>query len=81
MVDVVNECMKISIKWPNRDMHRDLLKAKERHANADFVSHQPLPDVPEEIILMMETPPVSPVNATHWTDHDPVLSRIKDMVS
>ena len=64
-------------------------KPGERHANADLLSHLPLPETPAgvptppEIILMMETlqgTPVSAKNIRQWTDRDPLLSRVRNLV-
>ena len=64
-------------------------KPGERHANADLLSRLPLPETPAEvptppeIILMMETlqgTPVSAKNIRQWTDRDPLLSRVRNLV-
>ena len=64
-------------------------KPGKEHANADSLSRLPLPDslrevpTPGEIVLMMETLEGSPVSAVHikqWTDHDTLLSRVRDLV-
>ena len=64
-------------------------KPGEQHSNADSLSRLPLPEAseevpqPPEIVLMMETLQGSPVNAQNiqlWTDRDPVLSRVRNLV-
>ena len=54
-------------------------------ANADSLSHLPLPDAPEtvplpgELVLHLETLQTSPFTSTQirqWTGTDPLLSRI-----
>ena len=58
-------------------------------ANADLLSRLPLPGtiavppLPGETILLMEALNTSPVTAAKvkiWTDHDPTLSRVKQMI-
>ena len=60
-----------------------------QHANADVLSRLPLPEsiskVPDagEMILLMETLQLSPVNARQiqqWTDRDPILSIARRLV-
>ena len=64
-------------------------KPGEKHANADLLSRLPLPDtvtdvpLPGETVLLMETLQTSPVTAEQiktWTDQDPVLSRVRNLV-
>ena len=64
-------------------------KRGEEHANADLFSRLPLPDMPTDVplpgktVLLMETVGGSPVSATHiktLTDHDPLLSQVRDML-
>ena len=54
-------------------------------ANADSLSHLPLPQtplhtpLPGDIVLLMDTLQASPVTAQHvhqWTDRDPLLARV-----
>ena len=58
-------------------------------ANADLLSRLPLsdtiadPPVPGETILLMEalnTSPITAANIKTWTNRDPVLSRVKQMI-
>ena len=66
-------------------------KPGEKHANADLLSRSrlPLPDtitdvpLPGETVLLMETLQTSSVTAEQiksWTDHDPVLSRVRNLI-
>ena len=59
------------------------------HANADSLSHLPLPEPPvktpqpADIILLMETLQASPITAKdirQWTDKDPLLSKVRTLV-
>ena len=58
-------------------------------ANADFLSRLPLadtiadPPLPGEMILLMEalnTSPVTAANIKTWTNRDPILARVKQMI-
>lgn len=69
--------------------YRIAYKPGKEHANADALSRLPLPDtptvvpVPGDTILLLETLQCSPVTATAikaWTDCDPTLARVRDMV-
>ena len=62
----------------------------EKMANADMLSHLPLPEagpeepVPPETVLLLETLDSSPITAGHikqWTDDNPYLSRVRNLVS
>ena len=64
-------------------------KAGVDNANADLLSRLPLPETPTivpeptETVLLMEALEASPTTAAHiksWTEKDPVLSRVKDMI-
>jgi hypothetical protein len=66
-----------------------MYKPGKDHANADLLSRLPLPEslaetpLPGETILLMENLLMSPVSASQvktWTDHDPVLSRVRRFV-
>ena len=59
----------------------------DKHSNADVLSRLPLPESvretpqPGETVLLMESLQSSPVNANQikrWTDHDPILSKVRD---
>ena len=69
--------------------YRIIYKPGKEHANADLLSRLPLPDtitdvpLPGETILLMETLQRSPVTAEQvrsWTDTDPVLARVRNLV-
>ena len=58
-------------------------------ANADLLSRLPLadtiadPPLPGEMILLMEalnTSPVTAANIKTWTNRDPILARVKQMI-
>jgi len=58
-------------------------------ANADLLSRLPLPDttteppLPGKTVLLMEalnTSPISTANVKTWTNQDPILSRVKQMI-
>ena len=60
-----------------------------QNANADVLSRLSLADTPsnvplsEETVLLLETLQLSPITAAQikiWTDHDPVLSQVRDLV-
>ena len=62
-------------------------KAGKENANADALSRLPLPvsreepPKPQEVVHLMEyldTTPVTSKQIGDWTDHDPVLSKVKD---
>ena len=64
-------------------------KSGKTNAYANVLSRLPLPDhvgevpVPEETVLLLEGLQTSPVNANQiktWTNHDPILSRVKKLV-
>ena len=64
-------------------------KSGDQHANADSLSRLPLPEQPAQIeqpadiVLLLETLQASPVTANNirrWTDKDPQLSRIRNLV-
>ena len=63
-------------------------KEGKHHSNADALSRLPLPDTPkvetsEERVLMLESSDITLVTADQvkaWTDKDPVLSRVREMV-
>ena len=68
-----------------------VFKSGEAQANADALSRLPLKDstqevpCPEDTIFMLETlragdSPVTAVEIKAWTDKDPVLSRVRNMV-
>ena len=59
------------------------------NANADVFSRLLLPvqpkevPMPEELVLLLESLEISTVNVTqikHWTDHDPVLTKVRQFV-
>ena len=59
----------------------------DKHSNTDVLSRLPLPESvretpqPGEMVLLMESLQSSPVNANQikrWTDHDPILSKVRD---
>ena len=61
----------------------------EKHANADVLSRLPLPEapshipIPGETILLMDTLQSSVVTVRQirtWTERDPVLSRVRDLI-
>ena len=69
--------------------YRIIYKPGKEHANADLLSRLPLPDtitdvpLPGETILLIETLQRSPVTAEQvrsWTDTDPVLARVRNLV-
>ena len=60
-----------------------------QNAHADALSRMPLPEsvsavpTPPELILMMEMlqgPPVKAQDIRRWTDHDPILSRVRNLI-
>ena len=62
----------------------------EKMANADGLSRLPLPDiptkatVPQEVVFLLQTLQDSPITAEQvkrWTDKDPILSRIRNLVA
>ena len=64
-------------------------KSGDQHANADSLSRLPLPEQPAQIeqpadiVLLLETLQASPMTANNirrWTDKDPQLSRIRNLV-
>ena len=64
-------------------------KPGEQHANADVLSRLPLPDAPtsvptpgDTVFLMdaLENSPVTVVNIKMWTNRDPLLSKVCDVV-
>ena len=64
-------------------------KPGNHHANADSLSRLPLPETPahislpgETILLMdkLEEPPVTATQVKNWTDRDPVLSQVRQML-
>ena len=64
-------------------------KPGKDNSNADVLSRLPLPEspstvpLPEETVFLMDTLQASPVNATqikNWTNTDPVLSHVRDLV-
>lgn len=64
-------------------------KSGDKHANADVLSRLPLPKaptqvpVPGETMLLMQALDSSPVTARQiksWTDHDPVLAKVRDLL-
>ena len=59
-------------------------------ANADGLSRLPLPEAPSEVpypgevVFLLQTLQSSPITAEqikHWTNRDPVLSRVRNLVS
>lgn len=59
----------------------------DKHSNANVLSRLPLPESvretpqPGETVLLMESLQSSPVNSNQikrWTDHDPILSKVRD---
>ena len=66
-----------------------VFKPGSQNANADVLSRLPLADspsrvpLPEETVLLLEALQLSPITAAQiktWTDHDPVLSQVRDLV-
>ena len=64
-------------------------KPGKEHANADSLSRVPLPQaplqtpLPADIVLLMDTLQTSPVTVRqvrHWTNRDPLLSRVRSLV-
>ena len=64
-------------------------KPGKEHANADSLSRLPLPQaplqtpLPADIVLLMDTLQTSPVTVRqvrHWTNRDPLLSRVRSLV-
>ena len=64
-------------------------KPGSQHSNADMLSRLPLPESPaniptpgETILLldMLHSLPVTAENIKQWTNRDPVLSRVRDMI-
>ena len=64
-------------------------RAGTANSNADGLSRLPLPDIPTsiplpgELVLLMDSlqdSPVSAVQMKQWTDHDPLLSRIRKCI-
>ena len=64
-------------------------KPGKDNSNADVLSRLPLPELPSsvplpgETVFLMDTLQTSPVNATHikkWTNDDPLLARVRDMI-
>ena len=62
----------------------------EKIANADGLSRLPLPEAPSEVpypgevVFLLQTLQSSPITAEqikHWTNKDPVLSRVRNLVS
>ena len=62
----------------------------EKLANADVLSRLPLPEAPDsvplpgDVICLLQTLQSSPITAGQikcWTDRDPILSRVRNMVS
>ena len=60
-----------------------------QHANADLLSHLPLPDsptnvpIPGETVLLMSALQSSPVTANQirqWTTRDPLLAKVRDFI-
>ena len=61
----------------------------QQHGNADVLSRLPLPEtvkeasLPGETVLLMETLHSAPVDSKKirfWTDHDPVMSKVRRLV-
>ena len=66
-----------------------VFKPGSQNANADVLSRLPLADgpsqvpLPEETVLLLEALQFSPITAAQikaWTDHDPILSQVRDLV-
>ena len=66
-----------------------MYKSGSEHGNADMLSRLPLPvsptevPVPGEMIMLMDmlnSLPVTSHQIKIWTDHDPVLSKVRDFV-
>ena len=63
-------------------------KAGKQNANADSLSRLPLPDipvevpVPEETVFLMDTlqDPVSVAQIRRWTDKDPILVEVRNLL-
>ena len=64
-------------------------KPGKEHANADSLSRLPLPQaplqtpLPADIVLLMDTLQTSPVTVRqvrHWTNRDPLLSKVRSLV-
>ena len=64
-------------------------KPGKDNSNTDVLSRFPLPELPSsvplpgETVFLMDTLQTFPVNATQiktWTNNDPVLARVRDMV-
>ena len=60
-----------------------------QHANADILNRLPLPDAPTSVpipgdtvflIDTLENSPVTAVNIKMWTNRDPLVSKVRDMV-
>ena len=69
--------------------HQIRYKPGKDNSNADVLSRLPLPESPSSVLLpgetvfLMDTLQTSPVNATHiktWTNNDPLLARVRDMI-
>ena len=66
-----------------------VFKPGSQNANADVLTRLPLADtpsqvpLPEETVLLLEALQLSPITAAQikaWTDHDPILSQVRDLV-
>jgi len=65
------------------------LSHQVENSNADVLSRLPLPEIPDEVplpgetILLLQTLDNTPVNSSQirgWTNRDPVLSRVRNLV-